>query len=143
MLYEKEKITIFIVLLTYFILITLNLSAQLSNRDSSIIEKYKAIRLTDSINSLVPASIRIITLEYLKKIKLNPEEYYILDTFHPKIFRDRTYGEVGILNLFRIGALRDLSDGSPDVGGAGEEGDDIQIIYDKDYKRVLKIINSE
>jgi len=137
----KSKIfQICIVTLTFFSLNISNLLGQLSARDSVIIKKNEAVKLTDSLNSTVPKNIRLITIEFLSKRGLNPDEYYTLRSFRPSIGRALNYSSVGVLHLLRINALRDLSDDPMHVGASGGEGDDILILFDKDYKKVKGLL---
>ncbi len=144
----KSKILqIFVVTLTFFILNTSELFGQLSSRDSVILKKYDAIKITDSIYSKVPPNIRLISTEFLSKQGLDPKEYYTLGSFHPSIGevlnKQGKYEKVGYLGLFRINALRDLSDGLTHVGASGGKDDDIQLLFDTGYKKVIAITISE
>ena len=140
---KKKNFQILALAFTFFILNISSLLGQLRSRDSIIIKKYEAVKLTDSLNSKVPNNIRLITTEFLSKRGLNPNEYYVLRSFRPSIGRVQNYDSVGVLSLLRINALRDLSDGLMHVGAAGGKGDDIIILFDKDYKKVITMINSE
>ena len=119
-----------------------------------ILEKHKAVKLTDSLNSTVPTNIRVITMEFLIKKGLNPDEFYTIGQFRPNIGLARGYDKVGFLNVLRINAFRDIEDkinASRDtkdrvvfyVGAAGGLNDDLQIIYDTEYKKVLTMVSSE
>ena len=116
--------------------------AQSNDSDSMIIVKYKAKRLTDTVNISLPVSIRIMIIDYLIQQGLDPKSYFILGNYK-KLIR----GEDGYIELLKIGALRDLSyqqqSGNLKVGGAGGKGDDIWIIYDYDYMKVKRIANAE
>ena len=54
---------------------------QLSKQDSLAITLMKAINITDSINSPLPDSIRIVTIRHFKKVGLEPSEYYTIRDF--------------------------------------------------------------
>ncbi len=86
---------------------------------------------------------------------MNTDQYYTLQDRPPKILAIPVkMGERKVdacyLQIFRFKALIELSEmrhkegnGFFKVGGLGEPGDDINIIYDKDYTIVLGISNSE
>ena len=144
----KSKIfQICVVALTFFILNISVLFGQFSSRDSMIIKKYDAIKITDSIYSNVPPNIRIIAIEFLSKSGLDPKEFYTLGIFHPSIFEVYinigTYESVGSLGLFRINGLRDLSDGPLHFGASGGKDDDILLIFDTGYKKVMRMTINE
>jgi len=117
--------------------------------EKKIINEMYAIRLTDTTCHKMSKTLREITIEYLLKNNLKPDEYFILkdcklqyyDLVGPK---ENFYHNVYTLNLLRIGALKDLSKKEIHAeGAAGEEGDDINIVYDKNFKNVLGILSSE
>jgi hypothetical protein len=147
-----------VTILVCFLLIlnTDYLSGQLSSRDSMILGKHKAVKLTDSLNSTVPTHVRRITIKFLTKNGLNPDEFYTIGQFKPIIILARGYDKVGILNILRINALRDLEDAVSykevdgvqtmtfrGFGAAGGLNDDLQIIFDAEYKKVLTMYHSE
>jgi hypothetical protein len=53
------------------------LCCQLNKLDSLAIKISHAINLTDSINSPLPNSIRLVTIEHFLKVGMDPSEYYI------------------------------------------------------------------
>jgi hypothetical protein len=130
---------------TSSLILIMNLSfmyGQLKDSDSLIIIKCNAIRLTDSIHSSLPNSIRNIISDYLKKKGFEPDKYFTLGQNEIQI-----YGEDGIIELHRIISLRDIlfqkESGNLKVGGSGGEGDDIMVICDKNFMKVKKIVNAE
>jgi len=141
-MYKKNIIkfaTIIILTLSVF-----KSSCQLTNQDSIIIQKFQAVKITDSMNSTIPNDIRIVTIEFFKKHNLNPDEYYFIGAFKPikgnaQFNNDKNIHEVCYLELQRIGALRSCCP----LGAAGGEGDDIWVVYDKDYKNVIYITSVE
>jgi hypothetical protein len=157
----KKKFLLLTICACLLLILSTNLSGQLSSRDSMILEKHKAVKLTDSLNSTVPKNIRIITMEFLIKKGLNPDEFYTIGQFRPHIGLARGYDKVGFLNILRINAFRDIEDrvGSKvgaagglnyglqtiteEVGAAGGLNDDLQIVYDTEYKKVLTMFSSE
>jgi hypothetical protein len=54
---------------------------QLSKQDSLAITLLKAINITDSINSPLPDSIRIVTIKHFRKVGLEPSDYYTIRDF--------------------------------------------------------------
>ena len=158
-----KKKTLLLTIFACFLLIlnNTNLSGQLSSRDSMILKKHNAVKLTDSLYSTVPTNIRLITMEFLLKKGLNPDEFYTRGQFRPRIGLARGYDKVGFLNILRINAFRDIEDrvGSKvgaveglnyglqtiteEVGAAGGLNDDLQIVYDTEYKKVLTMYPSE
>ena len=143
---KKKSFQIF-VLATIFLILDISAYGQLSSRDSLIIKKFEAVKISDSINSKVPPKIRFLVMEFLLKRGLNPNEYYTLGIFDQKIGEalsdDKKYERIGYLNLLRINALRDLSDVLTHVGASGGEGDDIQILFDTGYTKVIRMTPSE
>jgi hypothetical protein len=116
--------------------------SQLSREDSLVIRELNAANLTDSRNSKIPKSIRLLIIDYFIKNGLNPIEYYT--TYIMPFKKGPCLAEYGCpINLMKIGALRDLYYNPPVPGAAGEEGDDLLVIFDKDYKKILKVLNSE
>lgn len=144
---KKESFKIFVVA-TIFLILDISAHGQLSSRDSVIIKKFEAVKISDSINSKVPTKIRSLVMEFLSKRGLDPNEYYTLGKFDQKIGEafndDKKYERIGYLNLLRINALRDLADGlHTHVGASGGEGDDIQILFDIGYTKVIRMTPSE
>jgi hypothetical protein len=126
------------ILLNVFVHLSVLVSGQLSSRDSLIILNLGATNITDSIYSPLPKPIRNLLVEYLRLNKFEPTEYFTIGDFHPT-----ANDSVAYLSIVRIGALRDLSSEFVFPGAAGGEGDDLFVIFDKDYKSVKYITNSE
>ena len=118
------------------------LHSQQSSNDSLAIKFYGAIKLTDSINSPLPDAIRRRILKYFKSNGLNPNKYYTTKYSGP--VKDADEGYVG---LVKIGALRDLYNmhitNISRVGSAGGDGDDVCVIFDRQFKSIKRISNSE
>jgi hypothetical protein len=119
----------------------------LSERDSIIIDELEAVKLTDSLNSSLPYLVRKVTINYFSRNNMNPDEYYTIRKTKPFKLNmrnhDTTVKEVYIVNFLRIGALRDIVDGIPHAGASGGKGDNIQVVYDIEFKEVLMINESE
>jgi hypothetical protein len=151
---------------TFIILHSSGVFGQLSSRDSIILKKHNAVKLTDSLNSTVPTNIRLITIEFLRKKGLNPDEFYTMGKFKPITTLVTGYGKSGRLHILRIGAFRGVEDFdnfkhkedsvnkvraagglnqfvTVRMGGYGGLNDDLQIVYDLEYKTVLRMFPTE
>lgn len=143
----RKTFHILVIALTFFILNSCRLYGQLSSRDSIIIKKYDAIKLTDSVCSSVPVNIRSISVDYLLKHGLNPNEYYTLGLFQSdigEVLNEKgEYERMGFLHILRFNALKDLSCGPLHVGASGGKDDDLLLLFDIEYKKVLKMTINE
>ena len=54
-----------------------------------MIDQVDAVNLTDSVNSTIPIKAIKIIIEYLNKNELNPQEYYTLKRFVPRLVNVR------------------------------------------------------
>jgi len=113
-----------------------------------VIERMKAMNLTDSLNSHLPNSVRVEVIRYLSDHQMYPAEYYTLPAKSPNLIRTRRY-----IFLHRIESLRELDylrrepktvDGSriERVGASGGHGDDIGVAFDENLK-VVQIFQAE
>lgn len=107
-----------------------------------VIERMKAMNLTDRLNSHLPDSVRVAVIRYLSDHQMQPAEYYTLPEKRPDLIRTRRY-----IFLHRIESLRELDyyrrepktvDGSriEHIGASGGPGDDIGIAFDENLKVV-------
>ena len=137
------------IVLTISLLIFLIIEAKELYDKKKVINEMAAFKLTDTNFQGISTNIRKITIEYLERNNLEPEEYFV--TKYSKLqfsaligSKKKAYHDVYTLNLLRYSALKELSKKEilPD-GAAGKEGDDINIVYDKNLKKVLGIIVSE
>lgn len=112
-----------------------------------VLERMKAVNLTDSLNSHLPDSVRVAVIRYLSDHQMKPAEYY---TLYPSQVLNGTRG----INLCRIEALREIdyykrkpktANGSISVklGASGGPGDDIVVLFDDKLKAVQKIVPAE
>jgi len=113
-----------------------------------VIERMKAMNLTDRLNSHLPNSVRVEVIRYLSDHQMYPAEYYTLPAKSPNLIRTRRY-----IFLHRIESLRELDylrrepktvDGSriERVGASGGHGDDIGVAFDENLK-VVQIFQAE
>jgi hypothetical protein len=65
--------------------------SQPDKRDSLAISLMKAVKITDSLNSPLPDSIRHVTIKHFKKLGLDPSEYFTTKDF--SIEKTNTLGE--------------------------------------------------
>lgn len=121
----------------------------LAPTDVVLLERMKAVNLTDSMNSYLPDSVRVRVIQYLSDHQMRPAEYYIF--YRPKI---PVRNGLRYINLSRIGALRQIDyyrqqpkdvNGARTVrvGAAGGPGDDIIVLFDDKLKAVQKIVPAE
>ncbi len=149
--------TLFIhIMLDVFLLCSKGLYSQPTKLDSLTIRYMGAVKLCDSVNTQLPDTIRIKIIKYLDQNGFNPEEFF---TTKRSMQKNNDGGYVGLL---KIGALRDLyniqftkekrvySDKGDDivvvearVGAAGGYGDDIVVVFDKKFRDIKRITNSE
>ena len=119
-----------------------NTEAQVNQNDSIIIRYLGATRITDSLNSPLPASIRKITVNFLLKNGKNPFEYF---TYNLSQFS--VYEESKVMFYYKIGALREIYDldhsGLTLIGDPGEPGDAIFITYDKMLTKAIQLFGDE
>jgi len=123
------------ILLTISLLIFLIIEAKELSDKKKVVNEMAAFKLTDTNFQGISTNIRNITIEYLERNNLEPEEYFITKysklQFSPLIgSKEKTYYDVYTLNLLRYNALKELSKKEiiPE-GAAGKEGDDINIVY--------------
>jgi len=127
-----------LIILNVFFHLNVLAFGQLSSRDSLIIFNLGATNITDSIYSPLPKQIRGLLVDYLRLNKFEPSEYFTIGDFYPT-----ANDSVAFLSILRIGALRDLSGEFIFPGAAGGDGDDLCVIFDKEYKSIKHITNSE
>ena len=100
-----------------------------------------AVKLCDSVNKQLPDTIRIKIIKYLGQNGFNPDEFF---TITHSMQKNDDGGYVGLL---KIGALRDLYNmqfsKEMRFGAAGGEGDDIVAVFDKKFRNIKRITNSE
>ncbi len=112
-----------------------------------VLERMKAVNLTDSLNAHLPDSVRVAVIRYLSEHQMDPAEYYTL-------YRSQVLNGTRGINLCRIEALRELdyykrkpktANGSISVrlGASGGPGDDIVVLFDEKLKTVQKIVPAE
>jgi hypothetical protein len=111
---------------------------QLCPKDSLMVLNLNATNITDSIYSSLPKDIRIVLIDYLERHNIEPTDFYVIGDFQPV-----TIDTISYLEILKINALRDLSDEFFFPGGAGGEGDDLTVVFDSHYKKVLGITNTE
>jgi hypothetical protein len=159
---------------------------QFDKKDSIAISIMGAVKITDSINTPLPDSIRLVTLLHFKKLGLEPSNYYTtrdlgvqkrnnlgeskayeiqsrnsfksldnLDVSKNSLliasFKNNTKIENSwIVEFYKIGALRDRcfynkmdEKGYYRIGAWGGEGDDIMVVYNSNFSKILKIYEAE
>lgn len=121
----------------------------LAPTDDVLLERMKAVSLTDSLNAHLPDSVRVAVIRYLSDHQMRPAEYYTI--YRPQM---PVRNGVRYINLIRIGALRQIDyyrqqpkdvNGARTVrvGAAGGPGDDIIVLFDDKLKAVQKIVPAE
>ena len=114
-----------------------------------VIERMKAMNLTDSLNSHLPDSVRVAVIRYLSDHQMQPAEYYTIYRSGNQVVNGTRQ-----INLCRIEALReqDYYRRQPkDVNGvrrvrfgaSGGPGDDIAVLFDEKLNIVQKIVPAE
>ncbi len=146
----KEKVIMKIkniVLFTISLLVLFNMKSfcQTSKTDSLAIKYMNAIRITDGINSPIPDSIRNLTIGYFLSKDLKPEEYFT--TKHYNLTTDRYYGYINVLRLEALKNIYHMNNSKDTeyviIGAAGGEGDDIFIVYNKEFSEIIEVTNAE
>ena len=159
---------------------------QSDSKDSLAICILGAIKITDSIKTPLPDSIRQVTLLHFKKLGLEPSDYYTTIDFDVnksnnlgerktyKIHSQNDFKSLDNLNIsknslliaslkavtkienswsvefYKIGALRDrcfdnemYKEGFTRIGSYGGEGDDIMVVYNSNFSKILEIYEAE